>query len=334
MTTTPYFRGTTAAVCLLFVSSSAFAQGKVGVGDEPSYTFRTSPLQGGGIQSLKDLRGKPVLVDFWGTRCPPCIGFAVPSAIKLAERYGDDLAVVLVECQGSNAEQVASFALRKKWLGNSAMWTTERVFNLGLSGIPHSALISPEGKIVVAGYTSKIHGELEDKIAEYVKAQKSAPVGTPKALKKAWTDFQKGRYGSALDAARKVASTEGNDTAAAKTAIEEFERRLEANLQRATWQIENGHPVDGLARLRKLTKGLESDKNSPFHTRVAALVAKAESNKSEMAAAKAMARIESRLYADGGKPASVKQLKGLASKYEGTQTAARANRIAKWAGSE
>ena len=62
----------------------------------------------------------------------------------------DDLAVVLVECQGSNAEQVASFALRKKWLGNSAMWTTERVFNLGLSGIPHSALISPEGKIVVA----------------------------------------------------------------------------------------------------------------------------------------------------------------------------------------
>ncbi len=39
-----------------------------GVGDEVSYTFSKPPLNGMGVTSLDDLRGKPVLVEFWGTR--------------------------------------------------------------------------------------------------------------------------------------------------------------------------------------------------------------------------------------------------------------------------
>lgn len=35
-------------------------------GDSPDYTFR-APIQNGmGAKSLADLRGKPVLVEFWG----------------------------------------------------------------------------------------------------------------------------------------------------------------------------------------------------------------------------------------------------------------------------
>jgi hypothetical protein len=33
-----------------------------------SYKFRTPPVNSMGITSLDELRGKPVLVDFWGTR--------------------------------------------------------------------------------------------------------------------------------------------------------------------------------------------------------------------------------------------------------------------------
>jgi hypothetical protein len=38
------------------------------VGDTVTYKFRSAPMNAMGITSLEDLRGKPVLVEFWGTR--------------------------------------------------------------------------------------------------------------------------------------------------------------------------------------------------------------------------------------------------------------------------
>ncbi|MCB9916326.1 MAG: hypothetical protein H6828_14455 [Planctomycetes bacterium] len=40
----------------------------VGVGDSVAYSFRDPIVNGMGAKSLSDLRGKPVLVEFWGTR--------------------------------------------------------------------------------------------------------------------------------------------------------------------------------------------------------------------------------------------------------------------------
>ena len=37
-------------------------------GDFPEHTFRGPVWNGMGIGALADLRGKPVLVEFWGTR--------------------------------------------------------------------------------------------------------------------------------------------------------------------------------------------------------------------------------------------------------------------------
>jgi hypothetical protein len=37
-------------------------------GSVVDYRFSTAPVNAMGIKSLADLRGKPVLVDFWGTR--------------------------------------------------------------------------------------------------------------------------------------------------------------------------------------------------------------------------------------------------------------------------
>ncbi len=40
----------------------------VSIGDEVSYFFSKPPLNGMGVKSLADLRGRPVLVELWGTR--------------------------------------------------------------------------------------------------------------------------------------------------------------------------------------------------------------------------------------------------------------------------
>jgi hypothetical protein len=57
-------RGLAAALVLC---GAALAQG-VQPGDQPEYSFRQPVLNGEGMKSLADLRGKPLLVEFWGTR--------------------------------------------------------------------------------------------------------------------------------------------------------------------------------------------------------------------------------------------------------------------------
>lgn len=54
-----------AAVAL--VSSFAAPAASAGVGDVVDYKFRQAPVNALGITGFADLRGKPVLVDFWGT---------------------------------------------------------------------------------------------------------------------------------------------------------------------------------------------------------------------------------------------------------------------------
>jgi hypothetical protein len=48
------------------LTTSASAQ--IEVGQEMSFTFQNSPVNSYGVQSLDDLRGRPVFVEFWGTR--------------------------------------------------------------------------------------------------------------------------------------------------------------------------------------------------------------------------------------------------------------------------
>jgi len=49
-----------------FASFAPATSSDVGVGDAPQYTWRTPLVNGMGVTSLDDLRGKPVLLDFWG----------------------------------------------------------------------------------------------------------------------------------------------------------------------------------------------------------------------------------------------------------------------------
>jgi thiol-disulfide isomerase/thioredoxin len=52
----------------------------------------------GGTLRLSDLQGRPVVVNFWATWCPPCRR-EVPELVRAAERYGDDLVIVGVDLQ-------------------------------------------------------------------------------------------------------------------------------------------------------------------------------------------------------------------------------------------
>jgi len=57
-----------AAVLGLGSALTTVAQQTVSVGDQPEYEFSNSLFNGRGLKNLADFRGKPLLVEFWGTR--------------------------------------------------------------------------------------------------------------------------------------------------------------------------------------------------------------------------------------------------------------------------
>jgi len=55
-------------VAALGASLSVVGPSPLGEGEACTYRFQEAPVHALGIQSLTELRGKPVLIDFWGTR--------------------------------------------------------------------------------------------------------------------------------------------------------------------------------------------------------------------------------------------------------------------------
>jgi hypothetical protein len=55
------------AVALGAVLALGFARAPFG-SEVASYDFRDPPVNSMGVRGLADLRGMPVLIDFWGTR--------------------------------------------------------------------------------------------------------------------------------------------------------------------------------------------------------------------------------------------------------------------------
>ena len=57
-----------ASAAVVAFSSNAAAQGTVSVGDTPSYSFNEETFNTMGAAAAADFAGKPVLVEFWGTK--------------------------------------------------------------------------------------------------------------------------------------------------------------------------------------------------------------------------------------------------------------------------
>ncbi len=72
----------------------------------PAPDFALTTLDGKGFR-LSDLRGKPVVINFWATWCAPCRS-EMPSLQTAATRFDDAVVVVGVD-QGEDARTVQAF---------------------------------------------------------------------------------------------------------------------------------------------------------------------------------------------------------------------------------
>jgi len=101
---------------------------------------------GGQKVRLSDFRGKPVLLNFWASWCPPCRK-EMPDLQEFHRRYGDKIALIGINW-GETADTVREFLDRLSVTYLNLLDPQGTAFVLyKLTGIPESFFIDPEGFI-------------------------------------------------------------------------------------------------------------------------------------------------------------------------------------------
>lgn len=133
--------------------------------------FSLVNLQGETV-SLKELKGKTVVLDFWATWCVPCVA-SFPAMQKAMDRFKDNKNVVFLfidtkESGNDKAAKVKSFMAKdayKQFNFNVLLDNDNNVGkNYNLTGMPSKYIIDPKGNIrfVKVGYNGKEDELLEE----------------------------------------------------------------------------------------------------------------------------------------------------------------------------
>jgi peroxiredoxin len=164
---------------LLMVAAEPPAQGGVAVEgasvpdtvyfslvNKPAPDFEL-PLLDGGQARLSDFLGRPVLLNFWQTTCPPCVR-ELPEFAAFAAGQGADGAVVLAVNMEEAAPDVRAF-LDSLDLGAQLTVPLDENGDVrtqyGVVGIPVTYLVGVDGTILTMKLGEMDRDEMEDYLA-------------------------------------------------------------------------------------------------------------------------------------------------------------------------
>ena len=157
-----------AAASFAFVFCAALAAkafAAVNVGDKPNIDFQSTD----GTHITSDaLKGRLVLVDFWATWCGPCMAEA-PHMVKVRDKYQErGLVIIGISLDDDKAKllrvaQQSNFTWPQMFDGKG--WENRMAKEWGVTGIPATFLLDPEGVVVWKGHPAQMDAPIEKAFA-------------------------------------------------------------------------------------------------------------------------------------------------------------------------
>jgi len=137
------------AACLLLTPSTVHASADLGRIDLGSYVTGPKITQ-------NDLKGRFVIVDFWGVNCGPCLA-AIPHVTKLAEEYGHKRLVIVA----NHAQDASDGKVKEVWnsrakSGYVAVVNRGNLPGFDVSRIPAAIMFDPNGKEIWRGSPTQV----------------------------------------------------------------------------------------------------------------------------------------------------------------------------------
>lgn len=106
------------------------------------------------INGWEDLKGKAVVLEFWGTYCDPCLE-NIPHFNELAGKFKDKPLVFLSVSRESERD-VKDFLKDHKMSGIVAADAPEVYRSFRVMGIPHTVLLDRESRVVKVVYPADV----------------------------------------------------------------------------------------------------------------------------------------------------------------------------------
>lgn len=118
---------------------------------------------------LSDWLGKPVVLDFWATWCPPC-EFQVPELNALYERHREagDLGVFGISIDEGEASEVRAWMEEKGVEYPVLLGDDGLARKYGALGFPTFVLVAPDGKIEWSHAGVIQHEDIQERLAKWL----------------------------------------------------------------------------------------------------------------------------------------------------------------------
>lgn len=123
----------------------------------PTFSF---PLLAGGEGNIEDYIGKPIMLNFWGIDCPPCIA-ELPEFVKYYERHkAEGLEIISLNVDSTPEEQKEFMKTQPMpWV---AGYDREGLFKKwGYRGIPTTIFVDPTGTVIEIKLGAMTESDLE-----------------------------------------------------------------------------------------------------------------------------------------------------------------------------